>query len=95
VTSALLDAGRGPIVGEHTFGRAGVQKIVPLADGGLLLTVAKYVSPKGTAVHGKGIEPTVGWTSRTATRTRPPRGRPHPRQGARSPEEPAAAKKAA
>jgi C-terminal processing protease CtpA/Prc len=21
--------------------------------------VAKYVSPKGTAVHGKGIEPTV------------------------------------
>jgi carboxyl-terminal processing protease len=59
VTSALLDAGRGPVVGEHTFGRAGVQKIVPLAEGGLLLTVAKYVSPKGTAIHGKGIEPTV------------------------------------
>ena len=59
VTSALLDAGRGPIVGEHTFGRAGVQKIVPLTDGGLLLTVARYVSPKGTAIHGKGIEPTV------------------------------------
>jgi carboxyl-terminal processing protease len=59
VTSALLDAGRGPIVGEHTFGRAGVQKIVPLTEGGLLLTVARYVSPKGTAIHGKGIEPTV------------------------------------
>ena len=59
VTSALLDAGRGPIVGEHTFGRVGVQKVVPLAEGGLLLTVAKYVSPKGTAIHGKGIEPTV------------------------------------
>jgi carboxyl-terminal processing protease len=59
VTAALLDASRGPIVGEHTFGRAGVQKVVPLAEGGLLLTVAKYVSPKGTAVHGKGIEPTV------------------------------------
>ena len=29
VTAALLDAGRGPIVGEHTFGRAGVQKVVP------------------------------------------------------------------
>jgi carboxyl-terminal processing protease len=59
VTAALLDAGRGPVVGEHTFGRAGVQKIVPLPEGGLLLTVAKYVSPKGNAVHGKGIEPTV------------------------------------
>ncbi|HUG53922.1 MAG TPA: S41 family peptidase [Vicinamibacteria bacterium] len=58
VTAALLDAGR-PIVGEHTFGRAAVQKVVPLPEGGLLLTVAKYVSPKGTAVHGKGIEPTV------------------------------------
>ena len=46
-------------MGEHTFGRAGVQKVVPLAEGGLLLTVAKYVSPKGTTIHGKGIEPTV------------------------------------
>ena len=59
VTATLLDAGRGPIVGEHTFGRAGVQKLVPLPEGGLLLTVAKYVSPKGTQIHGKGIEPTV------------------------------------
>jgi carboxyl-terminal processing protease len=59
VTAAVLDAGRGAIVGEHTFGRAGVQKLVPLPEGGLLLTVGKYVSPKGTAIHGKGIEPTV------------------------------------
>lgn len=59
VTAALLDAGRGPVVGEHTFGRAAVQKIVPLPEGALLLTVAKYVSPKGTPVHGKGIEPSV------------------------------------
>jgi len=59
VTAALLDAGRGPVVGEHTFGRAGVQKLVTLPEGGLLLTVARYVSPKGTAIHGKGIEPSV------------------------------------
>ena len=59
VTAALLDAGRGPVVGEHTFGRAGVQKLVLLPEGGLLITVAKYVSPKGTAIHGKGIEPSV------------------------------------
>jgi carboxyl-terminal processing protease len=59
VTAALLDAGRGPVVGEHTFGRAAVQKVVPLPEGGLVLTVARYVSPKGTAVHGKGIEPSV------------------------------------
>jgi carboxyl-terminal processing protease len=59
VAASLLDAGRGPIVGEHTFGRVGVQKLVTLPEGALLLTVSKYVSPKGTAVHGKGVEPTV------------------------------------
>jgi carboxyl-terminal processing protease len=59
VAAALLDAGRSPIVGEHTFGRAGVQKAVPLPEGGLVITVAKYFSPKGTAIHGKGVEPSV------------------------------------
>jgi carboxyl-terminal processing protease len=59
VAAALLDAGRAPLVGEHTFGRAAVQKAVPLPEGGLVVTVGKYVSPKGNAIHGKGLEPTV------------------------------------
>ena len=59
VAAALLDAGRSPVIGEHTFGRAGVQKAVPLPEGGLVLTVAKYFSPKGNAIHGKGVEPSV------------------------------------
>lgn len=59
VAAALLDAGRSSVVGERTFGRAPVQKIVALPEGALLLTVAKYVSPKGNAIHGKGVEPTV------------------------------------
>jgi carboxyl-terminal processing protease len=59
VAAALLDAGRGPLVGEHTFGRAPVQKLVPLPEGGLVVTVARYLSPKGNAIHGKGIDPTV------------------------------------
>jgi len=37
----------------------GVQKAVPLPEGGLVLTVAKYSSPKGTPIHGRGIEPSV------------------------------------
>jgi carboxyl-terminal processing protease len=59
VAAALLDAGRAPLVGEHTFGRAAVQKAVPLADGGLVVTVGRYVSPKGNPIHGKGLEPSV------------------------------------
>jgi carboxyl-terminal processing protease len=58
VAAALLDAGQ-PVVGERTLGRAGIQKAVPLPEGALLLTVAKYVSPKGTPIHGKGVEPSV------------------------------------
>ncbi len=59
VAAALRDADRGPLVGERTFGRVGIQKQLPLAEGGMILTVARYVSPKGTAIHGQGVQPTV------------------------------------
>jgi carboxyl-terminal processing protease len=59
VAAALLDAGRAKIVGERTFGRAAVSKTVPLPEGGLVLTVARYVSPKGTSIHGQGLDPSV------------------------------------
>jgi carboxyl-terminal processing protease len=58
VAAALKDAGH-PVIGQRTIGRAPVQKLVPLPEGGLLLTVARYFSPKGDAIHGKGVEPTV------------------------------------
>lgn len=59
VAAALLESGRASIVGERTFGRAPVQKAFPLPDGGLVLTVAKYMSPKGTPIHNRGVEPSV------------------------------------
>ncbi len=62
VAAALKDAGH-PVVGQRTIGRAPVQKLVPLPEGGLLLTVARYFSPKGDVIHGKGVEPTVAVAS--------------------------------
>jgi carboxyl-terminal processing protease len=59
VAAALADAGRAKLVGERTFGRAAESKAVPLPEGGLVLTVAKYMSPKGTAIHGEGLTPSV------------------------------------
>jgi carboxyl-terminal processing protease len=59
VAAALKDAGRGPVVGEQTFGRAAVQRLLPIEKGGLILTVAKYTSPKGEPLHGRGVEPTA------------------------------------
>jgi carboxyl-terminal processing protease len=58
---AALDGNdRGDIVGERTLGRAGVQKLVQLPENrGLWLTYAKYLTPKGDPIHGRGIEPEV------------------------------------
>ena len=59
VAAALADAGRAKLVGERTFGRAAESRTVPLPEGGLVLTVAKYMSPKGTAIHGEGLTPSI------------------------------------
>lgn len=59
VAAALLDAGRAKLVGERTFGRAGVSRPVPLPEGGMVLTVAKFMSPKGASIHGEGLQPSV------------------------------------
>ncbi|MBS1816654.1 MAG: PDZ domain-containing protein [Acidobacteria bacterium] len=58
--SALLGNKRAELIGEHTIGRAGEQKLVKLPDGtGLWLTSAKYLTPSGEPLHGKGLTPTV------------------------------------
>ena len=51
---------RGDVVGERTLGRAGLQKLVQLPENrGLWLTYAKYLTPNGDPIHGRGIEPDV------------------------------------
>ena len=59
LAAALQDSQRSAVVGERSFGRAPFQKTVPLDEGGLVVTVARYLSPKGTVIHGKGVEPSV------------------------------------
>jgi len=59
VAAALAESGRASTVGEHTFGRAGIQRAFPLPAGGIVLTVSKYLSPKGEAIHGRGIAPGI------------------------------------
>jgi carboxyl-terminal processing protease len=58
VAAALLDAGHD-VVGQGTFGKAAEQKLVRMPEGALLLTVAKYQSPEGTDIHGRGVYPSV------------------------------------
>ncbi len=58
VAACLLDLDRASLFGENTFGRAGIQKQIPLeSGGGLLLTVSRYLTPKGQPINGKGLTP--------------------------------------
>lgn len=61
VFAAALDGNkRADLIGEHTLGRAGVQKLVKLPENrGLWLTYAKYLAPGGEPIHGKGLTPDV------------------------------------
>jgi carboxyl-terminal processing protease len=58
--AALTGNKRAELIGEHTIGRAALQKLVKLPDGsGLWITTSRYLMPDGTPLHEKGLEPTI------------------------------------
>jgi len=58
--AALSGNKRAELVGERTLGRAGIQKLVRLPENrGLWLTYARYLTPAGEAIQGKGLKPGV------------------------------------
>jgi len=60
VSGALRDNNRAKLVGEQSFGKGTVQQSLDLGQGsGLHVTVAKWLTPKGTWVHQKGLTPDV------------------------------------
>jgi carboxyl-terminal processing protease len=61
VFAAALDGrGQAELIGERTLGRAGVQKLVKLPENrAMWLTYARYSTPDGKPIHGKGLEPDV------------------------------------
>jgi carboxyl-terminal processing protease len=61
VAGALHDRGRATLVGSTTYGKGTVQQWTQLEGdhGGLRLTIARWLTPNKTWIHGKGIEPDV------------------------------------
>ena len=60
VTGALKDDKIATVVGEKTFGKASVQVLVDLKNGGaLVITTAKYLTPSKIDISDKGVAPDV------------------------------------
>ena len=58
--SAVAGNERGELIGERTIGRAGEQSLIKLPDGGgMWLTTSRYLTPSGTPLQEKGLEPAV------------------------------------
>lgn len=60
VSGALRDHQRATLVGETSFGKGTIQEADDLGNGaGIHITIAKWLTPNGTWVHGKGLTPDV------------------------------------
>ena len=60
VAGALRDYGRAKIIGERSFGKGTINSLFPLSDGsGVYLSYARWFTPKGEKIEGKGISPDI------------------------------------
>ena len=60
VAGALRDARGAKLVGDKTFGKGSVQEVDDLSGGASLkITIAKWLTPKGTSINDKGLEPDI------------------------------------
>jgi len=66
VSGALQDNKRAILMGEKSFGKGSVQRIIPLPDGtAFKLTTSLYFTPSGRSIQATGIDPDieVPWVS--------------------------------
>ena len=64
LSGALRDHQRATLVGEKSFGKGIVQTIYPFmttqkGETAMYLTTARYFTPNGECIHGKGIQPDI------------------------------------
>src|SRR5262249_2836372 len=60
IAGAIQDSKRGVIIGETTFGKGSVQISNTLSDKSrFTVTIRHWLTPNGTDIHGKGIEPNI------------------------------------
>lgn len=58
VAGALRDLKNTPLIGTKSYGKGSVQEVEQLEKGSSLkITIAKWLTPKGIEINGKGLEP--------------------------------------
>ncbi len=58
LAGALHDHGVASLIGEKTYGKGSVQRLIKLEDGGeLKVTIARWFTPNGKNIDKEGIEP--------------------------------------
>src|SRR5205814_4395965 len=58
VAGALQDNKRAVLLGTKTYGESGIETVLPLnGNGAIRLTTARYQTPSGRAIQGKGLQP--------------------------------------
>jgi carboxyl-terminal processing protease len=58
VAGALQDSHRAVLLGTKTFGESAIESVIPLnGNGAIRLTTARFVTPSGRAIQGKGLDP--------------------------------------
>jgi carboxyl-terminal processing protease len=64
VVGALQDNRRAVVLGTKTFGESAIESLIPLGNGGAIrLTTARFTTPNGREIQGKGLEPDLGVTT--------------------------------
>lgn len=60
LAGALHDHGKATLIGKKSFGKGSVQEVIDLGGGASLkVTIAKWLTPKGTSISQQGIVPDI------------------------------------
>jgi carboxyl-terminal processing protease len=58
VAAALQDNRRAVLLGTQTFGESSIESVIPIpGNGAIRLTTARFLTPTGRQIQGKGLEP--------------------------------------
>jgi carboxyl-terminal processing protease len=64
VVGAMQDNRRAVTLGTKSFGESSIESLLPLGNGGAIrLTTARFTTPNGREIQGKGLEPDLGVSS--------------------------------